>query len=42
MIGLDSGRSFAWKGFAVRAFPPAHEGLDTDERGRHLDVGFVV
>lgn len=42
MIGLDSGRSFAWKGFAVRAFPSAHEGLDTDERGRHLDLGFVV
>jgi L-ascorbate metabolism protein UlaG (beta-lactamase superfamily) len=26
----------------VRAVPSAHEGLDTDARGRHLYLGFVI
>ncbi len=26
----------------IRAIPSAHEGLDTDDRGRHLYLGFVI
>ena len=29
-------------GFRVRAIPSAHEGLDTDEDGRHLYLGYVI
>jgi L-ascorbate 6-phosphate lactonase len=42
LIGLVVDRSFAWKGFSVRPVPSAHEGLDTDEQGRHLYQGFVI
>jgi L-ascorbate 6-phosphate lactonase len=42
MIGLDSGDERVRAGFRVRAIPSAHEGLDTDEAGRHRYLGFVV
>jgi L-ascorbate metabolism protein UlaG (beta-lactamase superfamily) len=42
IVGLDAGQTFVHRGFSVRAVPSAHEGLDTDERGRHLYLGFVV
>lgn len=42
LVGLDAGRTLTHKGFHVRAIPSAHEGLDTDEKGRHLYLGFVV
>jgi L-ascorbate 6-phosphate lactonase len=42
LVGLDAGRDFDHRGFRVRALPSAHEGLDTDERGRHLYLGYVV
>lgn len=42
LVGLDAGRTLEHKGFRVRAIASAHEGLDTDERGRHLYLGFVV
>jgi L-ascorbate metabolism protein UlaG (beta-lactamase superfamily) len=42
LIGLVADRSFTWKGFSVRPVPSAHEGLDTDEQGRHLYLGFVI
>jgi L-ascorbate metabolism protein UlaG (beta-lactamase superfamily) len=42
LIGLDTGKTFTRKGFSVRAVPSAHEGLDIDERGRHLYLGFVI
>ncbi len=42
LVGLDAGGTYERAGFAVRAIPSAHEGLDTDERGRHLYLGFVV
>jgi L-ascorbate 6-phosphate lactonase len=42
LVGLVAGGTFERAGFAVRAVPSAHEGLDTDERGRHLYLGFVV
>ena len=29
-------------GFHIRAIPSAHEGLDTDEFGRHLYLGYVI
>lgn len=40
--GIDAGGTFEHAGFRVRAIPSAHEGLDTDERGRHLYLGFVI
>lgn len=42
LLGLDAGRTLAHKSFHLRAIPSAHEGLDTDDRGRHLYLGFVV
>jgi L-ascorbate 6-phosphate lactonase len=42
VIGIDAGGTFERAGFRVRAIPSAHEGLDTDERGHHLYLGFVV
>jgi L-ascorbate 6-phosphate lactonase len=40
--GLTAGATFRRPGVAVRAVPSAHEGLDTDEQGRHLYLGFVI
>jgi L-ascorbate metabolism protein UlaG (beta-lactamase superfamily) len=40
--GLDAGASWNRSGLTVRAVASAHEGLDTDEAGRHLYLGFVV
>ena len=42
LVGLDAGRTFEHRGFLVRAIPSAHEGLDRDERGRHLYLGYVI
>lgn len=42
LAGIDAGQATTWAGFRVRAIPSAHEGLDTDERGRHLYLGYVV
>lgn len=42
LVGLEAGSTFARAGFSVRAVPAAHEGLDTDDRGRHLYLGFVI
>jgi L-ascorbate metabolism protein UlaG (beta-lactamase superfamily) len=42
MVGLDAGDTIERSGFRVRAIPSAHEGLDTDENGRHLYLGFVI
>lgn len=42
LVGLDAGRVFHHRGFQIRAIPSAHEGLDTDDRGRHLYLGYVV
>jgi L-ascorbate metabolism protein UlaG (beta-lactamase superfamily) len=42
LVGLVAGGTFERAGFAVRAVPSAHEGLDTDQGGRHLYLGFVV
>jgi L-ascorbate 6-phosphate lactonase len=42
LIGLDLGITLERAGFHVRAIPSAHEGLDTDARGRHLYLGFVI
>ncbi|MHB1559205.1 MAG: MBL fold metallo-hydrolase [Isosphaeraceae bacterium] len=40
--GLDVGLTAVCGGFTVRGIASAHEGLDTDDRGRHLYLGFVV
>ncbi len=42
LIPLDAGSVFELAGFRIRAIPSAHEGLDTDDRGRHLYLGFVI
>jgi L-ascorbate 6-phosphate lactonase len=42
LAGLVDGQSVQRAGFVVHALPSAHEGLDTDERGRHLYLGFVI
>lgn len=42
IVGLTAGASLTVAGFHVRAIPAAHEGLDTDGRGRHLCLGFVI
>jgi L-ascorbate metabolism protein UlaG (beta-lactamase superfamily) len=42
LVGLAAGETYEDRGFRVRAVPSAHEGLDTDARGRHLYLGFVI
>jgi L-ascorbate 6-phosphate lactonase len=42
LTGIDAGTSIEAAGFRVRAIPSAHVGLDTDEAGHHLYLGFVV
>ena len=42
LLGLDAGDTLERAGFRVHAIPSAHEGLDTDETGRHLYLGFVI
>jgi L-ascorbate 6-phosphate lactonase len=42
LVGLDSGQEVERAGFQVRAIPSAHEGLDTDEKGRHLFLGYII
>jgi L-ascorbate 6-phosphate lactonase len=42
LIGIDAGETVEVAGFRVRALPSAHEGLDTDDAGHHLYLGFVV
>jgi L-ascorbate metabolism protein UlaG (beta-lactamase superfamily) len=40
--GMDDGKFRQRAGFTIRALPSAHEGLDTDDRGRHLYLGFII
>ncbi|WP_406700538.1 MBL fold metallo-hydrolase [Singulisphaera sp. Ch08] len=42
LVGLDAGGDFRHRGFRIEAIPSAHEGLDTDERGRHLYLGYII
>jgi L-ascorbate metabolism protein UlaG (beta-lactamase superfamily) len=42
LAGLVAGGRLERPGVSVRAVPSAHEGLDTDELGRHLYLGFVI
>ncbi len=42
LFGVDAGDSLEHAGFRIRAIPSAHEGLDTDEGGRHLYLGYVI
>lgn len=42
LVGLLAGGTIEAAGFRARAIPSAHEGLDTDDSGRHLYMGFVV
>ena len=41
-VGLDAGDTLELAGFRVHAVPSAHEGLDTDRKGRHLYLGYVI
>jgi L-ascorbate metabolism protein UlaG (beta-lactamase superfamily) len=42
IYGLDDDVTVEWNEFRVRGVASAHEGLDTDEEGRHLYLGFVI
>jgi L-ascorbate metabolism protein UlaG (beta-lactamase superfamily) len=42
LAGIDAGEKLERSGFRVRAAPSAHEGLDTDQNGRHLYLGYVI
>jgi L-ascorbate metabolism protein UlaG (beta-lactamase superfamily) len=42
LVGVDAGDSLERAGFRVRALPAAHEGLDTEQNGRHLYLGYVI
>jgi L-ascorbate metabolism protein UlaG (beta-lactamase superfamily) len=42
MIGIEAGWLVERAGFSVRAIPSAHEGLDTDEAGCHLYLGYLI
>jgi len=42
IVGLEAGQTQECAGFRVLGVPSAHEGLDTDEAGRHLYLGYVV
>jgi len=41
-VGMVADARYERTGITVRAIPSAHEGLDTDDSGRHLYLGFVV
>ena len=42
LVGLVDGATYQRAGFHVAALPSAHEGLDTDDRGRPLYLGFLI
>lgn len=42
LVGLDDDITTVRHGFTVRGIASAHEGLDTDDQGRHLYLGFVI
>ncbi len=42
LLAMESGDLHAQTGFLVRAVPSAHEGLDIDDHGRNLYLGYVV
>jgi L-ascorbate 6-phosphate lactonase len=42
VFGLDAGDRIEKAGFSIRAVPSAHESIETDSRGRHLYLGFVI
>ena len=42
VLGIDAGESLEIAGFRIKAIASAHEGLDTDDSGHHLYLGFVV
>jgi len=42
LVGIVAGDLYTRAGFTVRGIPSAHEGLDTDEQGRHLYLGYVI
>ncbi len=42
LVGLVADEPFSIPGATIGPLPSAHEGLDTDESGRHLYLGFVI
>jgi L-ascorbate metabolism protein UlaG (beta-lactamase superfamily) len=42
LVGVDAGDTIERAGFRARAVPAAHEGLDTDQNGRHRYLGYVI
>jgi L-ascorbate metabolism protein UlaG (beta-lactamase superfamily) len=41
-VGIQPGYTVQTAGFRVRAIPSAHEGLDTNEAGDHLYLGYII
>ena len=41
-IGLDDGASCSAAGFRIHGVPAAHDTLETDEKGQHKFLGYVV
>lgn len=42
LVGLEVGETFCRHGFRIEAIPSAHDGLDTDDQGRHLYLGYII
>ncbi len=42
VVGIDAGETIEIAGFRIRAVASAHEGLDRNDYGHHLYLGFVV
>jgi L-ascorbate metabolism protein UlaG (beta-lactamase superfamily) len=39
---IDAGETVEIAGFRIKAIPSAHEGLDKDDDGHHLYLGFII
>ena len=42
LVGMDDGRKANVAGFEIMGVPAAHETIQTDDRGRHQFLGYVV
>lgn len=42
LVGLAAGQNYHDHGFRVDAIPAAHEALETDDRGQHLYLSYII
>jgi L-ascorbate metabolism protein UlaG (beta-lactamase superfamily) len=42
LVGLNAGDRWRGAGFEIGAVPSAHEGVDRDDLGRHLYLGYLI